>query len=353
MIARVTVLIGLLVLAGCAPTVTPAGNAVRQPSIADNHYIAADGTSLELAVWPATKGLETKGQENRPKAVILGVHGFGDYRDAWQEPARIWADEGITTYAYDQRGFGSSPTRGRWAGTPTMVDDIRTMVRLLRARHPGVPLYLAGESMGGALVLVAAGNDLDVDGLILVATALRSRDTLGPVLSGSLAFFAHVVPWFPSGPTSVDFQPTDNPKTMEKLRNDPAILRNFRVDMAYGLVDAMDDAKAAAPNVNKPYLMLHGLGDRLVPVRSVQSVIELMPRRDDSHLAFYREGYHMILRDKKGSVVAEDVVAWINDKHAALPSGADAERSRPDLAKLWGSKRVDEPQQVGITREQK
>src|SRR5437660_8623720 len=104
MIARVTVLACLLFLAGCAPTVTPAGHALRPPSIVDNRYVAADGTSLELAVWPSTKGLE-----KTPKAVILGVHGFGDYRNAWEEPAKIWADAGITTYAYDQRGFGSSP----------------------------------------------------------------------------------------------------------------------------------------------------------------------------------------------------------------------------------------------------
>ena len=325
-------------VAGCAPTVIPAGKPLHQPAIQDDRYVAADGTALKLAVWPATAGAE-----KLPKAVILGIHGFGDYRNAWQEPAKIWADEGITTYAFDQRGFGSSPTRGRWAGTPTMVQDIKAMVKLIGARHPGVPLYLAGESMGGALVLATAGPDTEVEGLILVAPALRSRDTLGPLLTGGMTFLAHAVPWFPSGPTSIDFQPTDNPDTIEKMRKDPMILRNMRFDLGYGLLEAMDAAKEAAPAVAKPYLMQHGLGDRLVPLTSVQSAIEIMPRRDDSHLAFYREGFHMLLRDKKGAVVAKDVVAWINDKNAALPSGADVERSRPELAKLWGSKRSTNP----------
>lgn len=334
MISKYAALIFAIVMTGCAPTVIPAGEPLRHPSIEDGFYVAADGTKLQLAVWPATAGAE-----KLPKAVILGIHGFGDYRNAWSEPAKIWAEEGITTYAYDQRGFGSSPTRGRWAGTPTMVQDIKTMVQLVRVLHPGVPLYLAGESMGGALVLVAAGRDSDVEGLILVAPALRSRDTLSPVVSGGFSFLAHAVPWFPSGPTSIDFQPTDNPDTMEKMRKDPMILRNIRVDLGYGLLEAMDAAKAAAPDVAKPYLMQHGRGDRLVPLASVKSVIEIMPRRDDSHLAFYREGYHMLLRDKNGAIVAKDVVAWINDKQAPLPSGADVERSRPDLAKLWGSKR--------------
>jgi hypothetical protein len=47
----------------------------------------------------------------------------------------------------------------------------------------------------------------------------------------------------------------------------------------------------------------------------------------------------MLLRDKEGKVVADDVIAWMSDHEAALPSGADATRSQPEMAALWGSKR--------------
>ena len=320
-----------VILSACAPTVIPAGGAVQPPALTADRYVAADGTALPLAVWPAANGA--------PTAVILGLHGYGDYRNAWEEPAAIWAKAGITTYAYDQRGFGGSPTRGRWAGTESLVEDARTMARLVRARHPGVPLYLAGESMGSAIALVAADQTVDADGLILLATALRSRDTLGPLASGGLWFFAHTIPWMPSGPTSIDYKPTDNPKTLEKLRSDPMMLRQTRLDMAYGLVDLMDAARSAAGRVNMPYLMLHGLGDRIVPREPVRAAIEVMPRRPDSRLAFYRDGYHLLLRDKDGAVVAADIVVWISDHEAALPSGADAAQSQPELAALWGSRR--------------
>ena len=323
----------MLGLAGCAPTVIPAGNAVRAPALQADRYVAADGTSLALAVWPAS--------DKPPKAIILGIHGFGDYRNAWEDPAEIWASMGITTYAYDQRGFGSSPTRGRWAGAETMVNDIRTVAALVRQKHPGVPFYLAGESMGGALVLAAADPTLDVDGLILVATALRSRDTLSPLVNRGLSFFAHTVPWLPAGPTSIDFQPTDNPRTKERMLKDPLILRYPRFDLGYGLVEAMDVGKAAAAKISKPYLMQHGLRDRLVPIEPVRSTIAVMPRRSDSHIAFYRNGYHMLLRDKDAALVAGDIAWWLDHKEGPLPSGADAETSRPELARLWGSKHAD------------
>ena len=302
------------------------------PSLTDERYVAADGTVLPVSVWAAAGNAP-------PKAVILGLHGFGDYRQAWEEPAEIWARDGFTTWAYDQRGFGASPTRGRWPGTTALVDDALAVVRLLRQRYPDVPLYLAGESMGGAVALVAADRGATVDGLVLLATALRSRDTFGPVATAGLWLFAHTVPWLPSGPTSIDYQPTDNPKTLEKLRRDPQMLRQVRLDMGYGLVDLMDDARVAAETVHVPYLMLHGLGDRIVPPGPVKAAIEVMPPRADSQLAFYKNGYHLLLRDKDGTTVAADVAAWIADHEAALPSGADAARSQPALAALWGSKR--------------
>jgi acylglycerol lipase len=324
----------LVMLSACAPTVRPTipGNgAAHTPALTADRFVAADGTALPVAVWPAATG--------KPKAVILGLHGFGDYRKAWDEPAEIWAKDGITTYSYDQRGFGGSPTRGRWPGTDALVDDAKTMIQLLHARYPGVPIYLAGESMGGAVALVAADHNIKIDGLILLATALRSRDTLGPVASGALGFFAHTIPWFPSGPTSIDYMPTDNPKTLEKLRNDKQMLRQARLDMAYGLVDLMDDARDAAAKVHVPYLMLHGMGDRIVPRGPVRAAIEVMPPRPDSKLAFYKNGYHLLLRDKEGKTVAIDVAAWIFNHQGPLPSGAEAVNSQPEMAALWGSKR--------------
>jgi acylglycerol lipase len=271
---------------------------------------------------------------------VLGLHGFGDYRDAWDEPAAIWAQAGITTYAYDQRGFGASPTRGRWPGTGSLADDARTVAALLRQRHPGVPFYVAGESMGAAVTLVAADNGMEADGLILVAPALRTREAFGPVASAGIWFFAHTLPWLPAGPTSIDFKPTDNPKTLKKLQTDPLMLRQPRLDMGYGLLDLMDAARDSAERVRLPYIMLYGLGDRIVPEGPIRSAVAVMPKRPDSKLALYKDGYHMLLRDKEGPTVARDVVAWIAAHEIGLPSGADNGKAQPELAALWGSRRV-------------
>src|SRR4030095_11650873 len=92
----------LVMLSACAPTVRPtvsgngsaANGSAHAPPLTSDRYVPADGTSLPVAVWPATTG--------KPKAVILGLHGFGDYRKGWDEPAEIWGKGGSQTYFYAQ-----------------------------------------------------------------------------------------------------------------------------------------------------------------------------------------------------------------------------------------------------------
>ncbi len=40
-------------------------------------------------------------------------------------------------------------------------------------------------------------------------------------------------------------------------------------------------------------------------------------------MAFYPNGYHMLLRDLNGPTVIDDLAAWFRDPSAPLPSGAD------------------------------
>ena len=48
-----------------------------------------------------------------------------------------------------RRGAGSGP------GTWQLADDAAAASTLLRQRYPGVPLYILGESMGGAVAITA------------------------------------------------------------------------------------------------------------------------------------------------------------------------------------------------------
>src|SRR4029078_1778134 len=99
---------------------------------------------------------------------------MSDYSNAFDMPAKVWAKLGVTTLAYDQRGFGRSETPGLCAGADARRADLEDAIAAARSRHRGVPVYALGESMGGAVVLTALGSQKPptADGIILVAPAV-------------------------------------------------------------------------------------------------------------------------------------------------------------------------------------
>lgn len=290
-----------------------------------------------LMMYPSGRGaFSTRGGVELPlrawrpdgpvQAVILALHGFNDYSNAFSRPAEAMAARGIQTYAYDQRGFGQGPDAGIWAGTDALVADARDAARLISARHPGRPLYLLGESMGGAVALLAcgsAGAAPPVAGLVLSAPAVWSRGTMPPVYRGILEAMNAAVPWYPLTGEGLRRQASDNIEMLRELGRDPFVLKRTRIDAIHGLAGLMD--AAARADIRLPVLLLYGLHDQIIPSKSLLATAErLFPAGDGKHrLAVYDGGYHLLLRDIAGDRVTADIAAWISDPGAALPSGAD------------------------------
>ncbi|MBM3525295.1 MAG: alpha/beta hydrolase, partial [Alphaproteobacteria bacterium] len=226
------VLLALLTLFGlsaCAPTVIERGPATQAPALDTERFVASDGTTLPLRRWTPSE---------TPRAVVLAIHGFGDHANAFAGPAPRWAARGIAIYAYDQRGFGRGPHFGRWAGTHNYVEDLREAFALIRARHAGVPVFVLGESMGGAVVMTAASRGAldEAAGLVLVAPAVRGSEAIGPIAAGMLRGLAHAVPWLAGPSGSAGIRPSDNIEMLRRYSRDPLVLKGPRVDITWGLV---------------------------------------------------------------------------------------------------------------------
>ena len=257
--------------------------------------------------------------------MVLALHGMNDSRDAWELPGPELADAGMAVFAPDQRGFGATTTRGYWPGTQGLVDDARQMTRLLKARFPGTPIYLMGESMGAAVLMVLA-TEPDaprVNGYVLVAPAVWGRSEMSPFLRFVLWFADHTMPGLKlENHGYIKITPTDNHAALVRLSNDPLTLFGTRVDATEGLVDLMDTALAAAPKFHDRALFLYGGKDDLVPKRATLATWRALPE-DGPRRAYYPNQYHLALRDLERATVINDVIAWMRNPGAPLPSNAD------------------------------
>jgi alpha-beta hydrolase superfamily lysophospholipase len=291
-----------LALVSCAPTVAPGGLENDKPAIATDAFLTRDGLRLPLRHWDAPD----------PRVIIVALHGMSDYSNAFDMPGSYWATQGITTLAYDQRGFGASLNPGLWPGADTLRNDLADCVDAVRAKYPGKPVLILGESMGGAVVLtsLASAHPPAADGAILVAPAVWSRSDMPASYRVALWFAAHVLPGMTVSGNGLHIWPSDNIEMLRKLARDPLFQHTTRSDAVFGLVNLMDEARHAPEKLTNPppILFLYGKQDQVIPKEPTEAVVKELGARAEVHV--YEKGYHMLLRDLDRKLVWDDVVAW-------------------------------------------
>jgi alpha-beta hydrolase superfamily lysophospholipase len=277
--------------------------------------VTSDGAHLPYHAW-LPKG-ETK-------AVIVALHGFNDYSHGFEIPGEYLRLHGIALLAYDQRGFGSSPSAGIWAGENNLTRDAADMVRAVRARYPDTPVFLLGESMGGAVAIDAVNSPgfPYIDGLILSAPAIWGGETMNPIYRLTLFVAVHVTPSKKLTGEDLHILASDNIDMLRAFGSDPLVIKATRVDAIYGLVQLMDTAYAGIDRIKVPTLLLYGAHDQVIPPEPMRKSMLHAPA--NIRAAYYPLGYHMLLRDLHGDVPVRDILAWMDNPRATLPSGYDA-----------------------------
>ena len=313
-------LLASALLAGCTPLMVqrvgmpPIG--FQGAHIESSAIVSFDGARLGLSEWDAP---------GDPWAVIVGVHGMNDYANAFHMAAPWWAEQGVTTIAYDQRGFGRSPGRGVWAGDELMVEDLRTVTALVRQKYPHAVVVVAGESLGGAVAAEAFASDRppSADRLVLLSPAVwgwREQPLPYKTLLWLAANFTGSKVYTPPEWLTSKVSPSDNLDELIAMGRDPLMIWGARSDTLYGLVTAMDKAADDVGKANLPTLYLYGAHDEIIPKTAAFKAASQLKPSDRS--AFYAKGWHLMLRDKQGPMVWNDILAFIRDPSAPLPSGA-------------------------------
>jgi alpha-beta hydrolase superfamily lysophospholipase len=328
MIRALLVLFAALTLGACTPLmVQRAGQpplGFSGPRIEARDIISFDGARLGLSEWDATTGA--------PWAVIVGVHGMNDYANAFHMAAPWWASQGVTTIAYDQRGFGRSPDRGVWAGDDLLVEDLRTVTALVRQKYPHAIIVVAGESLGGAVAAEAFASDRPptADRLVLMSPAVwgwREQPLPYKTLLWFAANFTGPKVYTPPSWLTSHVMASDNRDELIAMGRDPLMIWGARSDTLYGLVTTMDKAADDVGKSNLPTFYLYGAHDQIIPKDAAFKAAARLKPTDRS--AYYAHGYHLMMRDKEGPIVWKDILAFIRDPSAPLPSGAPKIPSAP------------------------
>jgi alpha-beta hydrolase superfamily lysophospholipase len=95
---------------------------------------------------------------------------------------RAGSSQGLAVWTLQYRDRG-------WNDKGSQVDDARWALEQIETRHPGVPVYLVGHSLGGRTAIAAAGHS-SVQAVMALAPWLPADEPLEP-LKGVPVLIAH------------------------------------------------------------------------------------------------------------------------------------------------------------------
>jgi alpha-beta hydrolase superfamily lysophospholipase len=275
-------------------------------------YSIDDGGAPVLASW--------KAEGVRPKAIFLAIHGFGFQKYAFRSFAESMRLRGISTYALDIRGFGgwaNGVRTDRSLHLDRALADIKETLLDLKVENPKTPIFILGESLGGALALRAAKDSPDLiagvvssvpSGQLFSKKALAMRLTLRYLLHAgkSIDIGQQVMARATSDETLSSKWLADS-KTRMKVAKGELLQYSRFMNNSHGVARRLSGTAV---------LMLQGAQDKLVkPEGTVHLYRELATR--DKSMVMVAGGEHLLLEEGQfDESLLNRVSAWVDD-HAS------------------------------------
>lgn len=277
-------------------------------------------TVTELS-WKAPDGVRFYAVEwkpPRPQAAALLVHGLGEHCRRYDHVAAAFCAEGVALLSFDHRGHGRSEgKRGHIPGFEKAMDDIDHFLAELAARFSGLPHFLYGHSMGGAMVLNhALKRNPKVKGVISTSPGLATGQPVAPFKLFLANLLYSLMPAF-TLENGLDVENLSHDrKVIEAYKNDPLVTPMISSALGLDLINTGRWVEEHGEDFTLPLLLMQGLGDHVVSPEATRRFAARVPRE----LITYREFpgmYHELHNENeiKTALLAE-ILAWIQARRS-------------------------------------
>ncbi len=272
------------------------------------NLISADGTRLNLHCWLPF---------NSPvKRVFVIVHGLGGHAGYYASSlAPYLAPLGTAIYGPDLRGHGlSDGIRGDIESFAELEADISATVGWARERHPGLPLYLLGESMGTPLAIIHAATSeglLRPDYLVLAACVVAPTITprFDEVFRTSF-YLATNRRKIALPITGREEQGVRDLEFVKVLKSDVLFNRRISVRFLLNMTKTMNRAAKLHHKLTMPTLVLQGGKDITVRHRPTRSFFNnIAAIQKEMHV--FPDAFHAILNDPDAPQVRAKLLDWM------------------------------------------
>ena len=263
------------------------------------------------------------------KPVVL-IHGWPLSADSWDDVANKLADNGYRAIAYDRRGFGRSDQPDGGYDYDTLADDLGAVLEEFAGDQPAA---LVGFSMGGGEVVryLSKHGGEGVSHAVLISSVvpymLKTSDNpdgvdqsvFDDITNNLLEDRAAFLQTFAKQFYNVGF--------IDKNVSQGALDQFFQLGSQAGLRGTLGCAKAFSStdfrqdcaSVNVPTLIIHGTGDKVVPIdTSARQAAKLIPQAE---LIELDGAPHGTLATHKDEIAAQLLSFLGGESRSAIGSG--------------------------------
>jgi acylglycerol lipase len=265
----------------------------------------------------------------KPRVAMLCIHGFTLHKNCFAAFGKEMAKDGIATYAMDLRGFGElkNTSKNTELDFDGCLVDIKAMLEKIHQNHPGIPVIVLGESMGGAVALRATALYPElVSGLI---SAVPARDRTGmsgsEVKTGVVAGIRTIFGGFRKPMDHVALSAvqkiSDKEEVRKEWKEDPLMRTDFSPKEFLQFDKFMaDNFEVAAHVKDTPVLFIQGTNDKLIRPAGTWRLFEKLATAN-RQLVLSKNSEHLIFEE--GQFKPDDlkfVATWIDRNIAPLDS---------------------------------
>ena len=274
------------------------------------HITTSDGLALPLYRWPAI---------GTPRARVALLHGLAEHAGRYAALAERLNAAGIELLAIDLRGHGAAPGKRVWIDRfdnyLSDAEALLSVAALNDASSGGVPLFLMGHSMGGAIAALYAVERLadcghSLAGVVLSSPALApGRDVPRWMLKMS-QIISRIWPGFPAMKIDAALL-SRNPAIVEANRHDP-LVHHGSIPARTGaeILLAMARIERGRADLRVPLLVYHGTADKLTEPGGSRA-FGAHAGSPDKTLTLHDGSYHETMNDLDRDRVIGELIAWI------------------------------------------
>lgn len=266
------------------------------------NFTTTDGIKLFAQSW----------EVESPKAVIVLVHGHGEYCNRYANLANYFNQNQVSVFGFDLRGHGRSDgKRGHSPSYQALMDDIAQFIGIVKNKVSGVPYVLYGHSMGGNLVLNYGLQSSKMINAVVASSPLIKLAFEPPQSKLMLAKLMGGI--YPALTVSSELDSaalSHDVNVVQQYVNDPLVHDKISVGLYNGLYSKGLYALENATKFPLPLFLFHGTEDKLTSFDASQEFASTAGK----NVVFKKwEGlYHETHNEPEKQQVYEEVMKWIN-----------------------------------------